>query len=80
MNAPPIYINTFMFTRIIRDPASPTEKLVFFSEAFFFLLVKKYVLLVSRRIRLKFTVSENGWSPHRGEGRGEQSSLAFKGT
>ncbi len=25
-NAPPIYLNTSMFTRIIRDPASPTEK------------------------------------------------------
>uniref|UniRef100_A0A672PR14 U3 small nucleolar RNA-associated protein 14 homolog A-like n=1 Tax=Sinocyclocheilus grahami TaxID=75366 RepID=A0A672PR14_SINGR len=25
-NAPPIYINVFMFTRIIRDPASPPEE------------------------------------------------------
>ncbi len=26
-NAPPIYLNVFMFARIIRDPASPTEEL-----------------------------------------------------
>ncbi len=25
-NAPPINLNLFMFTRIIRDPASPTEE------------------------------------------------------
>ncbi len=25
-NAPPIYLNAFMFAQIIRDPASPTEE------------------------------------------------------
>ncbi len=25
-NAPPIYLNAFMFAKIIRDPASPTEE------------------------------------------------------
>ncbi len=68
---PLIYLNVSMFMRIIRGPASPTEEVsINFSNN----------VLVSKFRGLKFIVSENGSSSHWREGRGEQSSLAFKGT
>ncbi len=66
-NVPPIYLNVNMFTRIIHDPASPPEEVSirFFYES----LEITFLVLVS-----KLTVSQER------EGRGEQSSFAFKGT
>ncbi len=62
-----IYLNASMFTQIIHDPASPTG-------------VKRENVLVSKFCGQNNQSHENGSSPHGREGRGEQSSLAFKDT
>ncbi len=72
-----IYINASVFVRIIRDPASSTEE------------VTIRVFYESLQIAFPNNVlvcQFHGWSsqycssPHGREGRGQQSSLAFKAT
>ncbi len=77
-NVPPIYLNAFMFARIIHDLASPTEEVSIrlFYES---LQIAFPNNVLASKFRDKSKQShENGSSPHGREGQGEQSSLAFK--
>ncbi len=71
-----------MFARIIRDPASPTEKVsVFFLKLFFFASKKKCIASFTMNTAKVYSLRERLVTPQRrGEGRGERSSLAFKET
>ncbi len=66
-----------MFARIIRDPVSSTEEVSirFFYESLQIAFPDNVLVSQFRSWSKQYC-----WSPHRREGRGEQSSLAFKAT
>ncbi len=72
-------IAVVFYSRIIRDPASPTEEVSIrlFYESLQIAFPNNVLVSMFRGESKQY--HENGSSPHGREGRGEQSSLAFKG-